>query len=153
MTEQPIRGRSYAYTPPRAPLVEPLRVEVLDEPHDGRVHVRIFHPDLEPIEQVLRTGELHNEWDAVPEVDEAYKWAPGRPWKEIAEARYAQVEQQRSLARRLTALGIERKEAHYADRGGTSEHWSGMDAKLVLSPEELETLITLAELGQPPGEG
>jgi hypothetical protein len=162
-------GESYAYTP--GSLVQPLRAEVLEiQPytlpstgaalvHGERIRVLVHHPDGKSYEETLYPAELRGRWedeasltelifegDDVDEADQV-RFAPKKTWAELAEESYAEVVSQRKLAKRLDALGIHRETASYAGRGGSSAAPMGVDARLTLTHDELDWLITMAERG------
>lgn len=145
---------SYAYIPPGGSRTEPLRAELLSpelpySASDGlKVKVRIHHPDTGPREEALRIGDLLDPWDERPSERCWPGYRSEHTWADIAEQRHAYIVAERQLADRLTELGLPRRHRHYAGSGGTSDNWGGEDARIVLSHEELDRLLTLAEASE-----
>lgn len=151
-------GESYAFV--KWAIHQPQRAEVLEDPAQGLVKVRIVHPDLGGEEKTIATKDLANGWFSEPDIDRfvppgahirgevARARTAGDPltWKDIADQAYDKVRRSRALADRLTALGIPRVHEHYAGRGGQE---GALQAKvqLVLDYDELEQLIGYAEQG------
>lgn len=148
-------GEDYAYLAPfMSGPHEPLRATALADPEGGYVKVAIYHPDAGQSEERVKTRELVGRWDEEPEdrygqhhaaVDAAHERGQKWTWANIAAKRYATVQRQRSLAARLTNLGIRRAGRNYAWTGGDSTRPHDVD--LQLNYDEIEYLLDRAERG------
>lgn len=164
-------GAAYAWLPPTHPIVEPVRAVVVQDAaaalgmhrrwdtvkefHPGTEgpawFADLYHPDDGLILAVVAECDLYGLWHEralLPSADEGRaSFDPKKTWAEVAEERYAYVTAQREVTSRLTALGIERADMHYAGRGGTARAPRQVDAGLHLSGEEWQRLLSLAERG------
>lgn len=152
-------GEDYAYlTPFVSGPHEPLRAIALGDPEGGYVKVTLYHPDTGQSEERVRTRELVGRWDDEPEerygqhqaaVEAARERGQKWTWADIAAKRYGVVQRQRSLAVRLTNLGIRRAGRNYAGVGGDSTRPHDVD--LQLNYDEISVLVDYAEVGKRAG--
>jgi hypothetical protein len=148
-------GEDYAYLAPGVPGPhEPLKATVITEPEGGYIKVALYHPDAGQSEERVKTRELVGRWDDEPEarygqhtaaIESAHERGEKWTWADIAAKRYGEVQRQRSLADRLSRLGIRRAGRNYASKGGSSI--KPHDTDLQLNYDEIEYLLTRAESG------
>lgn len=137
----------YAYVPVAHQLSQPLRVTVLRLRGDHSVVV-IHHPDTGVKIEAIENSRLTDKWNEKPTSALWPGFVGEQTWAQIYAATYEHICDERRLAERLIALGIERKLRHYAGRGGTATEAGEADAVLNLSPDELRYLLDLAERGK-----
>lgn len=148
-------GKTYAYVSNVSRRAHPEAATILGDvigrevPCNNTVRARVLHPDegAREVEVLLGGLDLCSSWNEPPS-EHFWFEPPDKPWSEIAAEGYLRVQRQRVLASRLSALGIRRERMHYAGLGGTTVSRGGgsiIDDRLVLSFDELEALVTMAE--------
>lgn len=141
----------YAYVPVAHYLSHPIRVTVLRPNGPQHSEVLVHHPDEPTTRKILDNSLLTDRWDERPSSAMWPGYQGEHTWMEIAEQTYQHVLDERSLAQRLSDLGVHRLLRHYAGRGGTSIQSGEADAQLTLSHNELDYLLRLAERGKEGG--
>lgn len=131
-------GRDYVYHVPGTGTVvdQPSRIRIIAKPAHRKVRARFLHPDphvadwdgLVPTRSVIRLWD-----DAAAALEQ-------RAWERCLYLR--------SIADRMTALGLIRSLPHHYGKGGTARgQTSPYMNPLILTIEEIEELLELAEAG------
>lgn len=167
-----IEGDEYAYSHGNGQRGPYLKATILSAPVSGKVRIRLSHPDehVEDWEDTVATRLIAGRWSDTPNYESSFttdylpdEEQPPPPsdrdrlpfvdrlhmtFERHAATKWNDVLEQRVLAARLRAIGIDRADRGYANKGGKSDRddWSRITTKVTeFTRSEVEHLLTAIE--------